>query len=209
MFQYSPILGHSSIWDMKFTFSEWSLMLYFEESHTKGLNSKFISPINLLKCFALSIILFGNDGRIMLLHVILVLFLLFASLKTKAVPCNKNIYICIGLHTRGGGTHFFQVRVCGPDFRSVGLANWYLSLKEGACELKVFKFGGLWAENFQIWGLEGWTLGKNVAVKAKISKFSEKGVLWPDAFAWNGTLVKYRRSVKRGSSGPHIPIPPF
>ena len=23
----------------------------------------------------------------------------------------------------------------------------------GACELKISKFGGLWAENFQIWGL--------------------------------------------------------
>ena len=48
---------------------------------------------------------------------------------------------------------FFQVEVCGPDFRSVGLANWYLLLKEEACELKISKFRGLWTENFQIWGL--------------------------------------------------------
>ena len=64
----------------------------------------------------------------------------------------------------GGGTQlFFQVGVCGPDFRSVGLANWHLPLKRGlvsgkfpnlgACELKISKFGGLWAENFEIWGL--------------------------------------------------------
>ena len=68
------------------------------------------------------------------------------------------------LHDRPGGGHstFFQVGVCGPDFRSVGLANWHLPLKRGACErkiskfgaceLKISNFGGLWAENFQIWG---------------------------------------------------------
>ena len=60
--------------------------------------------------------------------------------------------------SRGGGGHstFFQVGVCGPDFRNVGLANWYLPLTRGACELKISKFGGLWAENFQIWGLVSW-----------------------------------------------------
>ena len=58
----------------------------------------------------------------------------------------------------GGGGHstFFQVGVSGPDFRSVGLANWHLPLKWGACERKISKFGGLWAENFQIWGLVSW-----------------------------------------------------
>ena len=53
----------------------------------------------------------------------------------------------------GGHSTFFQVGVCGPDSRSVGLANWHLPLKRGACERKISKFGGLWAENFQIWGL--------------------------------------------------------
>ena len=52
----------------------------------------------------------------------------------------------------GGHSTFFQVGVCGPDFRSVGLANWHLPLKREACERKISKFGGLWAENFQIWG---------------------------------------------------------
>ena len=58
----------------------------------------------------------------------------------------------------GGGRHstFFQVGVCGPDFWSVGLAKWYLPLKRGACELKISKVGGLWTENFQIWGLVSW-----------------------------------------------------
>ena len=57
------------------------------------------------------------------------------------------------IRSRGGHSTFFQVGVCGPDFRSVGLANWHLPLKRGACERKISKFGGLWAENFQIWGL--------------------------------------------------------
>ena len=40
-------------------------------------------------------------------------------------------------HWAGGGTQLFSGRVCGPDFRSVGLANWYLPLKRG----------DLWYEN--------------------------------------------------------------
>ena len=79
----------------------------------------------------------------------------------------------------GGHSTFFQVGVCGPDFRRVGLANWHLPLKRGACERKFPNFGGLWAK---IWV-------KIEAVEAKISKFSQKGVLWTDSFAWNGTLA--------------------
>ena len=80
-------------------------------------------------------------------------------------------------HPGGGHSTFFQVGVCGLDFRSVGLANWHLPLKRGgglvswkfpnlgACELKISKFGGLWAK---IWV-------KIEAVEAKISKFSQRG----------------------------------
>ena len=122
-------------------------------------------------------------------------------------------------HRAGGGhSTFFQVGVCSLDFRSEGLANWHLALKEGACELKMSKFGGLWTENFQIWRLVSWKMSKFgglwakiwakiEAVEAKISKFSQKEVLWTDTFAWNGTLANYRRGMKRGFSGPHIPIP--
>ena len=98
---------------------------------------------------------------------------------------------------------FFQVRVCGPDFGSVGLANQFLPLKEGSCELKFSKFRGLKTK----------ILAKIEAVEAKISKFFLKGGLvnWLlSSFAWNGTLANYyRRGVKRVFSGPHIPIPPF
>ena len=90
-----------------------------------------------------------------------------------------------------GHSTFFQVGVCGPDFRSgglqtntyfwkggglwtenfqiLGLVNWkFLNL--GACELKISKFGGLWAK----------ILAKIEAVEANISKFSQKGVLWTE-----------------------------
>ena len=122
------------------------------------------------------------------------------------------------LWPRGGhSTFFFQVGVCCLDFWSVGLrtdsclwkrgpVNWkfpnlgacvLIISKFGACELKMCKFRGLWAE---IWA----TIK---AVEAKISKFSQKRVLWTGSFAWKGTLANYRRGVKRGSSGPHIHIP--
>ena len=67
----------------------------------------------------------------------------------------------------GGSTQlfFFQVGVCGLDFRSVGLANWYLPLKEEVCQLKISKF----------WGLRAKIWAKIEAVEAKISKFSQKG----------------------------------
>ena len=107
----------------------------------------------------------------------------------------------------GGALNFFQVGVSGPDFRSVGLANWHLPLKRGACERKISKFRGLWAENFQIWGLWTKIWAKIEAVEAKISKFSQKGVLWTDSFAWNGTLASGRRGVKGGLQGRTSPYP--
>ena len=123
--------------------------------------------------------------------------------------------------TQGGALNFFQVGVCGPDFRSVGNANWYLPLNEGACELKISKFLGFVNWKFLNFGacelkkskfgsLKAKIWAKVEAIEAKISKFSQKGVLmWTESFAWNGTLTNYRRGMKRRSSGPHIPIPSF
>ena len=98
--------------------------------------------------------------------------------------------------TPGGALNFFSGRGVRPGF-----------LKCGACELTfASEKGGLWAEIFQIWRLVSWkfpNLGacelkffkfgglwakiwvKIEAVEAKISKFSQKGVLWTDSFAWN------------------------
>ena len=89
--------------------------------------------------------------------------------------------------TRGGALNFFQVGVCGPDFRSVGLANWHLPLKSGACERKISKFGGLWAENFQIWGLVSWKFPNLGACELK--------------FGWKLRLLrlKFPKFLKRGS----------
>ena len=38
----------------------------------------------------------------------------------------------------------------------------------GACELKISKFGGLWAENFQIWGLVSWKFPNLGACELKL-----------------------------------------
>ena len=95
----------------------------------------------------------------------------------------------------GGGGRISEVWGLGTDIClwKGGLVNWKFP-NLGACELKISKFGDLWAK----------TWVKIEAVEAKIPQFSQKGVLWTDSFAWNGTLANYRKGVKRGSSGPHI-----
>ena len=87
----------------------------------------------------------------------------------------------------GGHSTFFQVGVCGLDFRSVGVANWHFPLKRGACERKISKFGGLWAENFQIWGLVSWKFPNLGACELK--------------FGWKLRLLrlKFPNFLKRGS----------
>ena len=129
-------------------------------------------------------------------------------------------FVCHGIASGligGGALNFFQVGVCGPDFQSVGLANWHLPLKGGACELKISQFVGLWAENFQIWGLVSWKFpnlgawelkfGQNWGCRGKNFKIFWKGVLWTDSFAWNGTLVLER--CEKGvfkAAHPHTPF---
>ena len=132
-----------------------------------------------------------------------------------------NICLSTLVHRPGGGhSTFFHVGACDPDFRSVGLANWYLPLKRGGlvnwnfpnlvtCELKISKFGAYELKISKFGGLRAKFWTKIEAEEAKISKFSQEGVLWTDSFAWNGTLANCRKGVKRGSSGPHIPITPF
>ena len=119
---------------------------------------------------------------------------------------------------RGGNQLFFQVGVCGPDFRIVGYANWYLLLT-----------GGLWTENFQIWGscelkvskfrglpgrllswkfpnLEVWELQ---VVKANISKFSQKGVFfnWHFCLKWDPCeLQEGREKAVFRAAHPHTPF---
>ena len=95
--------------------------------------------------------------------------------------------------------------------------------KCGACKLLfASEKGGLWTENFKIWGLVNWKFlhletcelkmskfgglkakiwAKIEAAEAKISKFSQKGVLWTDSFAWNGTLWTEGEAWKEGLQG--------
>ena len=111
----------------------------------------------------------------------------------------------------GGALNFFSGRGVQPGFP-----------KCEACEL-IFtsEKGGLWTENFQIWGLVsskfpnlgacelkfGWKLRLE---RLKFPNFLKRGSCELTLLLEMGLLqTQYRRGVKRGSSGPHIPIPPF
>ena len=110
----------------------------------------------------------------------------------------------------GGALNFFQVGVCGQisEVKGLwtaiclwkgGLVNWkFPNLR--TCELKISKFGGLRAK---IWV-------KIEDVDAKISKFSQKGVLWTDSFAWNaGDPRKLQERREKGvfrAAHPHTPF---
>ena len=105
----------------------------------------------------------------------------------------------------GGALNFFSGRGVWPGFPKCGacelilasekggLVNWKFPnlgacerriSKFGACELKISKFRGLWAKF--------WV--KIEAVQAKISKFSQKGVLWPDSYLkWDLCELQERR----------------
>ena len=121
----------------------------------------------------------------------------------------------------GGELTFFSGRGVRPGFPKCGVCELiFASDREGACELKISKLGacglkvskfrGLWTENIsKFGGLKAKSWAKIKTVKAKISKFSQKGVFWTDTFAWNGTLANYRRCVKRGvfrAAHPHTPF---
>ena len=55
----------------------------------------------------------------------------------------------------GGALNFFSGRGVRPGFPKCGACELTFCLWKGggACEQKISKFGGLWAANFQIWGL--------------------------------------------------------
>ena len=113
-----------------------------------------------------------------------------ADLLLLSCYCKIKSYLifCLLLHYCPGGHYtFFQVGVCSQDFQSVGLANWCLPLKRGTCELKISKFGGLWTENFQIWGLVSWKIPNLGACELK--------------FGWKLRLyrLKFPNFLKRGS----------
>ena len=127
-------------------------------------------------------------------------------IKSKMAAARKRclavLFAISVFYSGGGGTQpFFQVGVCGPDFRSVGLANWCLPLKRGACELKISKFGGLSCELkiSKFGGLWAKIWMKIEAVEAKFPNFLkrvsceltlllEMGPLRTTGEAWKGGL---------------------
>ena len=90
---------------------------------------------------------------------------------------------------------FFQVGCAAQIFVhcSVGLANWFLPLKEGSCELKISKFGGMKAK---IWV-------KIEAVEAKISKFFWKGGLVNWLLSSARTAGEAWKGGLQGRTSPH------
>ena len=81
----------------------------------------------------------------------------------------------------------------------------------GACELKISQFGGLWAENFQIWGLRA----KIEAVEVKISKILKWGSceltlllemepLRTAGAAWSGGLLHPHTPLSRSVPPGHL-----
>ena len=92
--------------------------------------------------------------------------------------------------------------------------------KCGACELTyASEKGGLWMENFQIWGLVSWkfpNLGacelkfewKLRLYRPKFPNFLKRGSCELTLLLEMGPLQAAGEAVKRESSGPHIPIPP-
>ena len=97
-------------------------------------------------------------------------------------------------------------------FSGRGVQPWFP--KCGVCEL-IFasERGVLWTEIFKFRGLRAQIWAKIEACRCWNFYFlfwKEGLVNWLlSSFAWNGTPANYRRGLKRGSSGPYIPIPPF
>ena len=111
--------------------------------------------------------------------------------------------------TRGGALNFFfQVGVCSQDFRSVGLANCYLPLKRGACELKISKFGGLRAESFQIWGAWELKFGRKLRLlRLKFQNFLKRGSCERTLLLEMGPLRTAGEAWKGGIQGRTSPYP--
>ena len=124
------------------------------------------------------------------------------------IPAWIQSYIISILEPRWGPLNFLSGRGVRPRFTKCGACELKFPNLE-ACKLKISKYGGLQLKISKTGDLRAKIWTKIEAVEAKISKFSQKGVLWTDTFAWNGALANYRRGEKRGSSGPHIPVPPF
>ena len=91
------------------------------------------------------------------------------------------------------------------NFQIWGLVNWKFP-NSGACELKISKFGGLWAE----------ISAKIKAVEAKIPKFSQKLNLflnWPFCLKWDPCELQERREKPlQGRTSPYplsrsVPLP--
>ena len=122
---------------------------------------------------------------------------------------NDKVFARVYVQPPGGGAlNFFQVGVCGPDFWSVRLANWYLPLKRGACELKISKFGGFVSWKFRNLGAcepkFGWKLRLQ---RLKFPHFLKRGSCELTLLLEMGSLRTSGEAWKGGLQGRTSPYP--
>ena len=87
----------------------------------------------------------------------------------------------------GGALNFVSGRDVRPGFPKCGACELIFAFEKGGCELKISKFGGMWTENFKIWGLVSWKCPNLGACELK--------------FGWKLRLqrLKFPNFLKRGS----------
>ena len=117
------------------------------------------------------------------------------GLKINLQPCNKGGWNNRCYPGGGGGgrsTQLFSGRGVRPGFPKWGACKLRLASEKGACELKISPFEGLWAENFQIWGLVNWKFPNLRACELKISKFGGlRAKIWAKIEAVEAKISKF------------------
>ena len=134
------------------------------------------------------------------------IFIIFIILKVVVIDSRVLSFFTFS-NDPGGHSTFFQVGVCGPDFRSVGLANWHLPLKRGlvsgkfpnlgACELK---FPNLGACELKF----GWKLR---LLRLKFQNFLKRGSCELTLLLEMGPLRAAGEAWKGGLQGRTSPYP--
>ena len=130
---------------------------------------------------------------------------------------------CIGKIRRAHST-FFSGRGVRPGFLKCGACELIFTSERRGLVNWISKYGGLWTDNFQIWGLstcqlkiskfEAWELkfGKVEAEEGKISKFSQISQMGSCELTllFELDLCKLQERCEKGlfrATHPHIPFP--
>ena len=77
-------------------------------------------------------------------------------LKNKTFGASQIVATVCGPPKGGEALNFFSGRGVWPRFLKCGACELIFASEKGAGELKISKFGSLWTEIIQIWGLVSW-----------------------------------------------------